>query len=1235
MQPKTILKTIPRVKTMIAFALAIIIIFSALAGGFVFIKGPKTPQIKSIEPSNAIYTGDKIALKGRNFYSVIYKITSAKLLFNNTSVNLDPKQIKRTKIQNVIVPNLDLKLGNKLDLVFKVEVEKRWSKNKKYSLQSNTFQAQWGSKEQTNNLGDLNQDGFFDEKDLAILVSILNQEKTATDLEKKLGDLNNNQQLDYSDYLILSALIDKEISLSHLPLLLGDVNKDKKIDKKDIDKLQDLIEHPDKLDPISFYQADLNFDEDLTEEDIDLLKQMIQTKEPADVTPDSTENHPPKANAGTDKTVQPNQTIILDGSGSYDPDNDQLTYKWEITSGGGSLTDADKAQAKYTAPTADGLAVIKLTVSDGKLDSSDEVGVGVKSPTIISIAGISTGDSHQCVLSTDKQVICEGDNTYGQLGIGTFEQPSPADIPTPVIFTGLTSSSVVKISAGAYHTCALLDNGRVACWGRDDNLQIGLRVSGCSQISGKNTNLPVEITRCVDSKTCVIDYVEQVIDISAGSEYTCLLFQDHHAECYLDESFGQLGGRPGDRSDDEWYNGCKPYLNDYGRFATGFYTNVTESEKILLTNIKEITAGQYHHTCALLEDGSIRCFGLNQYGQLGRGDSGDDTVRADLPVIGIDNAVTVKLGKEHTCAILDDDGDLVNGGPIKCWGNNLDGQLGTGEYSYPGEGVSTPVGVKNINNAVDIVLGDSYSCALLADKTVMCWGNREYWRPSVGSVLIPEVVRESWLVDDKDWFRVPPLQNVIHISGGYKQQLCVMYEEGKEQDHICLSQHSKNYPPVIDLSAYFGFQMNPGESITFDKISVLDADGDPLTYQWRIYSGDGVLKDADKLYATYTAPATDGESKLEIKVSDGVSDVFAYITIRYATEKCEVDRFATKPPKYPSAVIKVIPPIIGPEPTLQRNYFISTIRAGDTIQLDGSLSSDVCPLSYTWSVAPIGEIDNPNAVKTIFTAPSSIDGDTITVTIRLKVQAPDGAYDETSPDALYVTINDDDFNTPPTADVNSPLRTITGEEVLLGAVFSDLEWDDISSYKWSIIESEFSDPGQLIDLGSHSFYTDTGRYVTQMHAIYQTPVNPVEYNEAVNPNPFQNPMANKVTIKIDAKDEKGANGFAIIEIDVGNQYVSWELPSVNILGPSEVLAGESIDLDGISGSDADCIARWSWMVVDPYNFGSLTSKAITTYTAPSEVTKDTPVTIVMQVLSTGDCGSVSVMEEKTILVKPK
>jgi len=59
------------------------------------------------------------------------------------------------------------------------------------------------------------------------------------------------------------------------------------------------------------------------------------------------------------------------------------------------------------------------------------------------------------------------------------------------------------------------------------------------------------------------------------------------------------------------------------------------------------------------------------------------------------------------------------------------------------------------------------------------------------------------------------------------------------------------------------------------------------------------------------------------------------------------------------------------------------------------------------------------------------------------------------------------------------------------------------------------------------------------------------------------------------------------------------------------------------------------MVVDPYNFGSLTSKAITTYTAPSEVTKDTPVTIVMQVLSTGDCGSVSVMEEKTILVKPK
>jgi len=378
MKLETIIKTIPRVKTIIVFALGLAIIFSVLAGGFVFIKGPRTPEIKKIEPSSVIFTGDKITLKGRNFYSVIYKITSAKLSFNDQEISVDPKQIKSARIKDVIAPNLNLKLGDKLNIVFKAEVEKRWSKNKKYSLTSNSFQAQWGSKEQANNLGDLNQDGFFDEKDLAVLVSILNQEKTSTDLEKKLGDLNNNQKLDYSDYLILSALIDQEISLSHLPLLLGDVDKNKKIDKKDIQKLADLIENPDELDPISFYQADLNFDEDITQEDIDLLEQMIQTKKPADVTLSSTENHSSQANAGTDKTIKPGETIILDGSGSYDPDQDPLTYKWEITSGGGSLTDADKVQARYTAPSTEGSAVIKLTVSDGKLESSDEVKIEVK-----------------------------------------------------------------------------------------------------------------------------------------------------------------------------------------------------------------------------------------------------------------------------------------------------------------------------------------------------------------------------------------------------------------------------------------------------------------------------------------------------------------------------------------------------------------------------------------------------------------------------------------------------------------------------------------------------------------------------------------------------------------------------------------------------------------------------------------------------------------------------------------
>lgn len=128
-----------------------------------------------------------------------------------------------------------------------------------------------------------------------------------------------------------------------------------------------------------------------------------------------------------------------------------------------------------------------------------------------------------------------------------------------------------------------------------------------------------------------------------------------------------------------------------------------------LTAVTQIAAGNLH-TCAALSDGSARCWGHNGFGKLGDGSFTQSAVPKD--VVGIANVAGLSLGHSHSCAWLSD-------GTAKCWGINQFGQLGNGGTTDS----ATPVTVVGLSNAVSLSAGDRHNCALLADGTARCWGD--------------------------------------------------------------------------------------------------------------------------------------------------------------------------------------------------------------------------------------------------------------------------------------------------------------------------------------------------------------------------------------------------------------------------------------------------------------------------------------------------------------------------------
>jgi alpha-tubulin suppressor-like RCC1 family protein len=327
----------------------------------------------------------------------------------------------------------------------------------------------------------------------------------------------------------------------------------------------------------------------------------------------------------------------------------------------------------------------------------------------VGFRSISAGGHHTCAILDDGRVRCWGDGVFGQLGIESQQSRGDGanEMGDGLIAVNLGTSRVATaLATGLQHSCAVLDTGQLKCWGGNGSGQLG---QGDTTNRGNGFGPSVAGTSPVD-----LGVGRTVTAVAAGDTHTCALLDDSTVKCWGSNTAGQLGlGDADARGDGPGEMGPSLPAVDLGtgRTATAI-------------------AASGNHTCAILDNGQVKCWGANTSGQLGQGDTanrGDQTAELGdaLPAVPLGTgrtAVAVSAGVNHTCALLDDSN-------VTCWGEGGSGQLGQGSGADLGDGPGelgdalAPVALGTGRTAVGVTAGEAHTCAVLDDGTVKCWGD--------------------------------------------------------------------------------------------------------------------------------------------------------------------------------------------------------------------------------------------------------------------------------------------------------------------------------------------------------------------------------------------------------------------------------------------------------------------------------------------------------------------------------
>ncbi|MGE3413609.1 MAG: RCC1 domain-containing protein [Dehalococcoidia bacterium] len=275
-------------------------------------------------------------------------------------------------------------------------------------------------------------------------------------------------------------------------------------------------------------------------------------------------------------------------------------------------------------------------------------------------ASLATGSSlgYNCGLLRSGPVACWGSSA-------SFAKPPPG------------TAGVVDLSSSHGNTCAVLTNGRIRCWGGYGFGELGNGYGGLEDaIPGAAYEDPVI-------------GVSGAHKVATGANHSCALVGGGQIRCWGRGGEGQLG------------DGTTDARSTANAAVNG------------ISGAIEVAAGG-DHSCAIMADRSVRCWGWNNNGQLGSFPAIVDPTRVPTPIAvpGMGNVTKLSLGGSNSCAVVSD-------GRVFCWGNNGSGQLGNGSSANPGG----PVQVSGLTNATDVRISGPHACALLTNGSVRCWGS--------------------------------------------------------------------------------------------------------------------------------------------------------------------------------------------------------------------------------------------------------------------------------------------------------------------------------------------------------------------------------------------------------------------------------------------------------------------------------------------------------------------------------
>ena len=308
---------------------------------------------------------------------------------------------------------------------------------------------------------------------------------------------------------------------------------------------------------------------------------------------------------------------------------------------------------------------------------------------------LSVNHYHSCAILDNGDLKCWGDNGYGQLGDGSTTDTNAPSSTAIDLGAGRTA---VAVATGTYHTCAILDNGDLKCWGWDFGGQLG--------DGGSNTDTNAPSSTAIDLGTG-----RTAVAVAAAGSNTCAILDNGDLKCWGGDANGQLGDG-------------------------GTYHNSMSKQVAPLSHGIDLGAGRTAvavstgaHTCAILDNGDLKCWGWDNFGQLGDGGTNPtDTAAPSDTAIDLGTgrtAVAVSAGTYHTCAILDN-------GDLKCWGDNTYGQLGDGSTTDTNAPSSTAIDLGAGRTAVAVSVLSDHTCAILDNGEAKCWGLGSYGKLGIG-----------------------------------------------------------------------------------------------------------------------------------------------------------------------------------------------------------------------------------------------------------------------------------------------------------------------------------------------------------------------------------------------------------------------------------------------------------------------------------------------------------------------